>query len=390
VPPAGRAFGGMTAAERERLAPVMKFAFVIHPTSLEDVVRYEPGAVGKGRPIIEKILDWMPAYAAVHITGVRAPDGRETEGWFVAATFMPEQMLALPREKVYGKILKAIEIGSELGAEVAGLGAFTGVVGDAGVTIAERSPIPVTTGNSLTIAAGVQSLLRGAREMDVDLARATAVVIGATGSIGAACVELLAPHVEHIVLVARNMTRLRKFHDSVAERLGCGVSYTTDVRAAVPRGQLVLTATSSTQEIVEPDDLQTGAVVCEVSLPHDVGRRVARERPDVLVTEGGNMRVPGTPRFERVREPGTDFDLGLPPGTALACMSETMILALERRRESYTLGRGIELSKVREMEQLAARNGFALADMRAFDKAVTADDIAAIKAAARERRAAAV
>ena len=74
----------------------MRFAFVIHPTSLEDVVRYEPGAVGKGQPIIEKILDWMPAYAAAHITGVRTPDGRETEGWFVAATFMPEQMLTLP------------------------------------------------------------------------------------------------------------------------------------------------------------------------------------------------------------------------------------------------------------------------------------------------------
>ena len=368
----------------------MKFAFVIHPTSFEDVVRYEPGAVGKGRPIIEKILDWMPAYAAAHITGVRAPDGRETEGWFVAATFMPEQMLALPREHVYAKILRAIEIGAELGAGVAGLGAFTGVVGDAGVTLSERASIPVTTGNSLTIAAGVQSLLRGAREMEVDVPAATAVVVGATGSIGSACVELIAPHVAHVVLVARNETRLRKFAQSLEGRFGCGFSYTTDVRAAIPRGQLVLTATSSTQEIVEPDDLRTGAVVCELSLPHDVGRRVARERPDVLVTEGGNMRVPGEPRFERVREPGRDFDLGLPPGTALACMSETMILALEDRRECFTLGRGIDLAKVREMAALAERNGFSLADMRAFDKAVTAADIAATKRAAASRRLAAV
>lgn len=381
---------GKLSAEGEGPDPAMKFAFVVHPTSLEDVVRYEPGAAGKGRAIIEKILEWMPAYAAVHVTGVRSPDGRETEGWFVAANFMPEPMLALPREKVYGKVLRAIEIGAELGAGVAGLGAFSGVVGDAGVTIAERSPIPVTTGNSLTIAAGVQSLLRGAAEMEVDLPQATAVVIGATGSIGSACVELIAPHVDHVVLVARNLTRLRKFHENVAERVPCGVSYTTDVREAVPRGRLVLTATSSTQEIIEPEDLQTGAVVCELSLPHDVGRRVARERPDVLVTEGGNMRVPGTPRFERVREPGTDFDLGLPPATALACMSETMILALEERPESYTLGRGIELAKVREMASLAERNGFTLADMRAFDRAVTPEDVAAIKAAARERRAAAV
>jgi fatty aldehyde-generating acyl-ACP reductase len=368
----------------------MKFCFVIHPTSLEDVARYEPGSVGKGRAIIEKILDWMPAYAAAHVTGVRTPDGRETEGWFVAATFMPEQMLAFPREKVYAKILRAIDIGVELGAEVAGLGAFSGVVGDAGVTIAERAPIAVTTGNSLTIAAGVQSLLRGARETEVALAEATAVVIGATGSIGSACVELLAPHVQHIVLVARNITRLRKFHDSVSERLPCSASFTTDVRAAVARGQLVLTATSSTQEIIEPADLQTGAVVCELSLPHDVGRRVALERPDVLVTEGGNIHVPGTPRFERVREPGQDFDLGLPPATALACMSETMILALEERRECFTLGRGIDLAKVHEISALAERDGFLLANMRAFDKAVMAEDVAAIKAAARARREALV
>jgi predicted amino acid dehydrogenase len=366
----------------------MKFAFVIHPTSLEDVVRYEPGAVGKGLPLIEKIMEWMPAYAAVHVTGVRTPDGRETEGWFVAAPFMPEPILRLPREQVYAKILDAIRIGVDLGAEIVGLGAFTGVVGDAGITIAERSPIPVTTGNSLTIAAGVASLLRGASEMEIELAGATAVVLGATGSIGSACVELLAPHLEHIVLVARNRTRLEKLAAELRERVTCGLSVETDVRAAVPRGRLVLTATSSTLELIEPADLQTGAVVCELSLPHDVGRRVALERPDVLVTEGGNMLVPGTPNFERVRQPGRAFDLGLPPATALACMSETMVLALEEHRAHYTLGRGIDLAKVREIDKLASRAGFALGGMRAFDKALTLEDVAATKRAALERRAA--
>lgn len=368
----------------------MRFAFVIHPTSLEDVVRYEPGAVGKGLPLIEKIMEWMPAYAAAHVTGVRAPDGRQTEGWFIAANFMPDSMLTLPRERVYRKILDAIELGANLGAEIAGLGAFTGVVGDAGVTLAERSPIPLTTGNSLTIASGVASLLRGAREMEVDLARSTAVVIGATGSIGSACVELLAPHVEHVVMVARNRTRLEKLVEQLRLRVACRLSISTDVRAAVPQGRVVLTATSSTQELIEPADLQPGAVVCELSLPHDVGRRVAVERPDVLVTEGGNMRVPGTPRFARVREEGRDFDLGLPPATALACMSETMVLALEERRENYTLGRGIDLDKVREIEMLAARDGFELAGMRAFDTAITSETIERIKAAARRRRKAVV
>lgn len=368
-------------------ATTPKFCFVVHPLSLSDIERYEPSAKGKGPAIIRKIMEWMPPWAAVHVTGVRTPDGRETEGWFVSAALFPEQIMSLPREDVYGRILRAIEIGAELGASVAGLGAFTAVVGDGGMTIAQRSPIPVTTGNSLTISAGLQSLFRGAEEMNIDPAQSTAAIIGATGSIGSACVRLIAPRVKHVILVARNLTRLKKYHESICGDLPCTSSYTTEVSDAVRKAQLILTATSSTQEVIQPEDLQTGAVVSEVSLPHDVSRRVAQERPDVLVTEGGNMLVPGTPRFERVREPGQDWDTGLPPRTALACMSETMILALENRLESYTLGRGIELEKVIEITEMAQRCGFTLADMRAFDSAITPETIAATRAAAAARRA---
>ncbi|TAM58000.1 shikimate dehydrogenase [bacterium] len=364
-----------------------KFAFLIHPLSLEDVARYEPGARGKGRAIIEKILSWMPCWTTAHITGVRSKaTGAEVEGWFITVPLMPEHFVTLPREEVYGRIVHACEMGAELGAEIVGLGAFTGVVGDGGVTIAERSPIPVTTGNSLTVVAAVQSLLRGAREMEIDPKDAVCTVVGATGSIGSAVVRMLGDKVGRMVLVARNQTRLRKFAEEVAPELGAPVEFTTDVSAGVRRAQLIITATSSTLEIIHPEDLQPGAVVCEVSLPHDVSRRVAELRPDVLVIEGGNMRVPGEPRFMRVREQGEEFDLGLPPATALACMSETMTLALEGRNENYSLGRGIRLPQLREIEGLAARHGFELADLRAFDVAITKEQLESTRAAARIAR----
>jgi fatty aldehyde-generating acyl-ACP reductase len=366
---------------------MVPFCFVIHPLSFEDVIRYEPGAAGKGKPMVAKILEWMPSWTAAHLTGIRAPDGRETEGWFVAAPLLPAQMLEFPRADVYARILAAIDLGVALGARVAGLGAFTGVVGDGGVTIAERSPIPVTTGNSLTIAAGVRSLFHGAELMGIEAASATAVVVGATGSIGAACVQLIAPRVRTVICVARNETRLRTFVANVAPQVPCELRYTVDLAAALRESDLVLTATSSTQDVIEPEHLRPGAVVCEISLPHDVSRRVALERPDVLVVEGGNMRVPGPYRAERVREPGSDFDLGLSPGTVLACMAETMVLALEGRCESFTLGRGVDLEKVREIDALAERGGFELADMRAFDKAIPPAAIAATRAAADARRA---
>jgi predicted amino acid dehydrogenase len=362
---------------------VTPFCFITHPLSRADVERYEPGAAGKGDAIVAKILEWMPVYTSAHLTGIRSADGRATEGWFVMVPLLPEQMLALPRQDVYRRINEAIAIGAGLGARVAGLGAFTAVIGDGGVTVAGRAPIPVTTGNALTIATAMRSLRRGAVEMEIDAAASTAVVVGATGSIGSACVELLAPHVREILCVARNETRLRAFVAATAPRVACRLAATTDLHAALRRADLVLTATSSVEDVIAPEDLRSGAVVCEVSLPHDVSRRVASERPDVLVIEGGNLRVPGTLRMERVREPGRPFDLGLPPETLLACMSETILLALENRLESYTLGRGIGLERVREIDALAERAGFTLADMRAFDVAITPDRIAAIRAARR-------
>jgi predicted amino acid dehydrogenase len=224
--------------------------------------------------------------------------------------------------------------------------------------------------------------------MGIDAASATAVVVGATGSIGAACVQLIAARVRTVICVARNEGRLRAFVTNLAPQVPCELRYTVDLSAALRESDLILTATSSTQDVIEPEDLRSGAVVCELSLPHDVSRRVALERPDVLVVEGGNMRVPGAFRAERVREPGTDFDLALSPGTALACMSETMVLALENRCESYTLGRGVDLDRVREIDALAERAGFELADMRAFDKAIPPEAIAATRAAADARRTA--
>ena len=63
-----------------------------------------------------------------------------------------------------------------------------------------------------------------------------------------------------------------------------------------------------------------------------------------------------------------------------------MVLALEGRFEPYTLGRGIDLQKVVEMQAMAKRCGFSLAAMRAFDAAITPERIAEIRSAAADRR----
>jgi hypothetical protein len=54
-------------------------------------------------------------------------------------------------------------------------------------------------------------------------------------------------------------------------------------------------------------------------------------------------------------------DIGLPTGVAYACLAETVVLALEGRYETFTVGRAIEWEKVKEIYQLGLKHGMKLA-----------------------------
>ena len=134
-----------------------------------------------------------------------------------------------------------------------------------------------------------------------------------------------------------------------------------------------MTVSSAGKELELPQHLRPGAIVCDVARPRDVSTRVAKERPDVLVIEGGVISVPGDVKF--------NFNFGFPPKTAYACMSETIMLALENRPESYTLGKDVSVEQVEEMAALAVKHGFKLSKVRAFEREVGPEAIARARAA---------
>ena len=70
---------------------------------------------------------------------------------------------------------------------------------------------------------------------------------------------------------------------------------------------------------------------------------------------------------------------------AYACMAEVMILALERRYESYTLGQDITVEQVEEIASLATKHGFRLGGFRAFERAVTGEEVELVKENARRK-----
>lgn len=343
-----------------------KFAFILHPLSVRDMERVSPLLKYIPDRLLESALKRKHPFKVSHITGVKSAYS-EAEGWFIGCPLTAKQMLELPEEFVLDRIIESGRIAQELGANIVGLGAFTSIVGDAGVSIAKALDIAVTSGNSYTVATAVHGTKEAAKLMGKNLRECRAAVIGASGSIGAAAARLLAREVRHINLVARHREPLEILAHGLTQDGTCEVSISGSIREALKDADIVIAVTSAIDFLVRPEDLKPGAVVCDVARPRNVAMEVSLRRNDVLVIEGGVIKVPGNVDF--------GFNFGFPPRTSYACMAETMILALEGRYEDFSLGRDLELRKIEEITALAGKHGFNLAGFRNFERAVTSEHI---------------
>ncbi|MDI9638800.1 hypothetical protein QPK87_18635 [Kamptonema cortianum] len=333
-----------------------RFAFIIHPLRGKDAVRKYKFLAPFNDATLEWMMSKMSPSIASEVKGVESITGAKTEGIFIGLPYTPRLFLERPLTEVYDKIHQCCEIAEREGCEIIGLGAFTSVVGDGGITVAERANIAVTSGNSYTVATAIEGALNASHAVGIVPAESTVAIVGATGSIGHTCSTMLSREFGKTVLVGRDPDRTAAI---AAEIPG---SIPTTELSAIANADLVLTVTSSDAALIMPEHLKSGSVVCDVARPRDVSIRVAKERPDVLVIEGGVVSVPGNVEF------GLNF--GFPPKTAYACMSETMILALEQRLENFTLGKDVSVSQVEEIQSLAAKHGFKVAGYRSFEKAV--------------------
>lgn len=354
-----------------------KFSFIVHPLHVKDVTRKFPKARYLPDFVLEGVSRLLPPFQVSEIKGIRSACS-EVEGAFICSPLTSRQLLGLPVEVSLHKILSAVQLAAKNGAKIVGLGALTAVVGDGGVTIAKNAGIPVTTGNSYTVFTALEGTKKAAGIMGIDWSRANVAILGATGSIGSVCARMLARENRYLTLVARHQNKLEQLAAKILYETGLAVKITSNTKTALSQADVVITVTSALDTPVEPEDLKIGAVVCDVARPRDVSRKVAEKRKDVLVIEGGVVDVPGKPEF--------NFNFGVPPGKCFACMAEVMILALEKRYESYSLGREMTIAQVEEMGRLAQKHGFILAGLRSFEKSITLDEIQIIKENARMKR----
>ncbi len=363
--------------------PVDRFAFVIHPLSIDDIF-YHP-LPHRLRFLPRRLIEWVSAYVwplyLSRITGIRSPaTGKEVEGILITLGATPRELMRRRPGFTYRRLIIASRMAQQKGAKIMGLGAFTKVAGDAGVTVAHKSEIAITTGNSLTAMAALETAKQAMLKMGGRVDTGRAVIVGATGSIGAVCSRLLAQACRDVVLVAPRPEKLIVLKRTIeAETPSAKVTIATDSGPHLSQADLVVTATTAMgRKVIDVLKLKPGCVVCDVARPPDVKEEDARLRPDVLVVESGEVLLPGEPDF--------GFDMGLPPGVAYACLAETALLALEGRFESFTLGRNIETEQVKEIYRLFKKHGLQLEELHSYGRPVSDEEIARKRELADELR----
>ena len=150
-----------------------KFAFIIHPLSMKDLFRHpllrniKPYLKPVEKPL-EDLFSHYPGFLYGKINGVKSvKTGKEVEGLIYAVSDTPRKLLEKDPEVIYNKLVGLAEKARTAGCEIIGLGAYTKIVGDAGVTVAKRSPIPVTTGNSLSACSTLWAAQYAIDKMDI-------------------------------------------------------------------------------------------------------------------------------------------------------------------------------------------------------------------------------
>jgi fatty aldehyde-generating acyl-ACP reductase len=313
---------------------------------------------------IKDILPWIPPRAVCHVE-VGSKVGAKARGIYIDSFIPPDCLDSAFLRDNLARVRGAAQCAITAGAKIVSLGGFSSILIEGNFDLLpERHDTVFTTGNTLTVAFIVRGIKKMCALEGRDLRRSTLLIVGATGDVGSGCARCLAPLVKRVLLCARNVERLRKLAEEFRYE-GIEVEVATDSDQAGSQqfsatADLVISAASLPSPRFRLRGIAPGAVVCDAGYPKNLAP--SAELPDAKVFFGGLGQITGgmkfTPDFRGIlnRHPFPDIVHG--------CLLEGMALALERRFEPFSRGRGfITPEGVEEMETIAALHGIHLAPL---------------------------
>ncbi len=369
---------------------VNRFAFIIYPLHQDFLKKLKPIEVlsdiyPQSLGAVEKVMAYAPPFIYSKVTGIQSKTGVEAEGWLIAIGETPEQMQAHGPDFTTNRLLQAAKLAKRQGAQIMGIGIFPESIKDASLNVAHHAVLPITTGNSYVASTALWATAEVVRRMGLirlkkgKTLKAKTMVIGATGAVGAICSRLLATAFEEVTMVSRNMAKLLALQESIArEKTGVALHVSTRADIRLEEMDVIIAASPGADGVLDIMRLQPGCVITDINLPTIFTKEEVSRRPDIVVIRSGEILLPG----EQVEMK----DIGLPPGVAYPGLAETIILALEGRFETYTVGSEPQWDKVREIYRLGLKHGMQLAAISGITGIYSDEDISRIGDLARKER----
>jgi len=302
-------------------------------------------------------------------------DGPHVRVWILVISNSTEQLLTNLKLR-RAKILQCARLAEQLGVQVVGMGGLVASFAGGGQYLAETFPsIGFTTGHAFTIANIFEIAKAAGQAVALDWSRTTVAVVGAAGSIGSGCAQLLAGQgPRRIILIdvpgQREIAAVVAAVRAVNENIQVVCSYRLeDLREA----DLTVVATNWPGSLIVADHLKPGAIIIDDSYPKNVSQAVARERNDVMALEGGILRLPSGLEIDRSRNVPNLLDVPLTRMISCrevyGCFAETLTLAAGEHSGNYGLGRS-DPALAQDILTRAREVGFTMAPLQFFGEAV--------------------
>jgi len=218
----------------------MKFGFIAHARGVGELrklfllrhaislIPFKSSKVILSRSLEEGLVKDVYTYRKVY-----SPQQTSCNGKVFCVFLTPEQLLG-NQTRAVELVVEACCQAERWGAEIVGLGAMTAVIGSRGKEINAHSPVPATTGNSLTVYSSLKAFKEIVRKLEIDLSEHKIVIVGFPGSITLAIAKSLLKEGLNLVLVSRRQTRfLQRFLSHLDVTAGGKVEITGDLSDAL-------------------------------------------------------------------------------------------------------------------------------------------------------------
>jgi len=327
----------------------------------------DPNFKMPSQEFIGHLFNITPSFKLYDILNFKSKTNQAVNGCFIVATFIPD-MIEKDPWAIFSKVVKACKIAEKSGVGIVTLGGFTSIVAEKiGHEISKEVDVPVTTGNTFTAAMAIDGVLKAAALLNLDISCLKTTIVGGTGDIGSGCARVLADKVKELTITGRTKDNLKRLSKELSKKNKAKILATTNNEAAVRDADVIISAASATSSILEIDWFKPGSIICDVGYPKNISY-TPTSRQDILIFSGGLAKSPTPILFP--------IDIGLPASDTLyGCFSEAVILALEKRYENFSFGRGnITPEKIDEIRTLGRKHGFQVADFywgdRLIDEAI--------------------